>query len=239
MINCKRCSRDAEPHSSNPHLCEECVKAENNRVSHVRRHNENWLDVAAEAELELYERQPGETDREYQIWLAYRDSYPSVRPSNRLVAEQLGTTVNVVSKVSQRWSFPVRMQAWAKHVDQLILRQRQQEIVDMNAEHVNMATTLNNKLKVAIEGINPASLTPKEIQGLMKVATDLERKARLDTTSVTPAQTEDKNPNLRESKVPTDNMQEIVAILGAAGVLSNFGIRQTTTTEVVVKGDDD
>ncbi|MMZ45692.1 hypothetical protein D1872_72960 [compost metagenome] len=239
MINCRRCSRDAEPHSTNPHLCEECVKAENNRVSHVRRHNENWLDVAAEAELELYERQPGETDREYQIWLAYRDAYPSVRPSNRLVAEQLGTTVNVVSKVSQRWGFPVRMQAWAKHCDELIMRKRQEEIVGMNESHVSMAATLNAKLKTAIDGIQPSSLSPKEIQGLMKVATDLERKARLDTTSVTPVVSDDKNPNLQDTKVPTDNLQEIVAILGAAGVLNNFGIRQTTTTEVVVKGDDD
>ncbi|MNI74943.1 hypothetical protein D3C73_1310590 [compost metagenome] len=119
------------------------------------------------------------------------------------------------------------------------MRKRQEEIVGMNESHVSMAATLNAKLKTAIDGIQPASLSPKEIQGLMKVATDLERKARLDTTSVTPVVSDDKNPNLQDTKVPTDNLQEIVAILGAAGVLNNFGIRQTTTTEVVVKGDDD
>lgn len=99
LVKCSRCGQEKTPHKTNTHLCEDCVKAENNRVSYYRYHNFNWIDVAKEAELELWERQPAETDREWQIWLAYRDIYPSKRPSYRQVAEQLGTTVSVVKKV--------------------------------------------------------------------------------------------------------------------------------------------
>ncbi|MNB67627.1 hypothetical protein D3C75_141160 [compost metagenome] len=242
MIICKMCGLEKEPHPSNPNWCVDCVKAEGSRVSYQRQHNYNWIDVAKEAELELWERQPEETDREYQVWLTYRDAYPSVRPSFRLVAEQLGTTVNVVSKVSTRWSFPLRLQAWAKHCDELTLRKREQEIISMNEQHTSMAMKLNKKLAVAIDHLEERNLTPKEIQGLMKVATDLERKARLEQPNMIPVVISDENPELKEASVPTESIADIIGILGAAGVLDNFGIRKTKTTtettEVVVKDGD-
>ncbi|MNH04759.1 hypothetical protein D3C79_640650 [compost metagenome] len=200
------------------------------------------MDVAKEAEIELYERQPEETDREYQIWLVYRDAYPSVRPSYRLVAEQLGCSYSAVSKVANRWSFPARLQAWSKHCDEITMRQRESEIIAMNEQHTSMAAELNTKLADAIKHLDSRVLTPKEIQGLMKVATDLERKARLDTPVVKPFVMEGEDPNLKQTTVPTESMAEIIGILGAAGVLDNFGIRKTKTTtettELVVKGDD-
>lgn len=232
---CRRCSVEKEPSKRDAHLCEDCVKAENSRVSYYRQRNYNWIDVAKEADLEIWERQPEETDREYQVWLAYRDAYPSVRPSYRLVAETLGTTINVVSKVAQRWDFPVRLQAWAKHVDAMLLKKREQEILDMNQTHISMAERLNQKLSIAIDKIDPNLLTPKEVQGLMRVATDLERKARLTDVPKAPTVLDDKNPDLRDVEVPTDSLSEVLKILGAAGVLQNVGVRQTVTTEVVVK----
>lgn len=233
MIVCKGCGMETEPHKSDPNRCDACVKAEGSRITHLRQHNYNWMDVAKEAELEVWERQPEETDREWQVWLAYRDAYPSVRPTFRLVAEQLDLTVNVVNKVAQRWSFPLRLQAWAKHCDTLTMKKREQEIIAMNEQHTSMASKLNEKLAKAIEKLDPYALTPKEIQGMMKVATDLERKARLDQPITTPVVINDENPDLKEATVPTEQLSEIVSILGKAGVLSNFGIRQTKTTETV------
>jgi len=208
----------------------------------MRQQNSSWIDVAKEAELELWERQPEETDRDWQVWLAYRDAYPSVRPSYRLVAEQLDCTVNVVSKIAQRWSFPVRIQAWATHCDELTRKAREEAIISMNEQHTTMAATLNKKLARAVDLIVPENLSAKEIQGLMKVATDLERKARLDQPIATTAIINDDNPDLKSATLPTENLAEVIGILGAAGVLSNFGIRQTKTTtettEVVVKDGD-
>jgi hypothetical protein len=238
IITCRRCTMQGPASKSDPHLCDACMKAENNRVSHFRQLNYNWMDVAKEADLYLWDRQPEETDREYQIWLTYRDAYPSVKPSYRLVAEQLLTTINVVKKVGSRWGFQARMQAWAKHCDEITMAQREQQILDMNKRHVTMAETLNEKLAKAINRIDPESLTPREINALMKTATELETKARIGQQHKTVAISDDENAEVKNDLVKTENMQEIIKILGTAGVLSNFGIKQTTTTEVVVKGDD-
>lgn len=238
-IVCRRCGVTGSPHKDNPHLCDACVKAEDSRVSYYRQHNYNWMDVAKEAELELWERQPDETDREWQVWLAYRDAYPGIKPSYRGVAEQLGTTVNVVRKVGQRWSFSARLQAWAKKCDELTMQQRQQEILDMNKRHIDMAKTINEKLEIAIQKINPAVLEPKDITGLAKLATDLERKARIDMSNqYRPSVVEDTNPDLKKATTKTEDLGEVLDILQKAGLLTpgaQVGIR--TTTEVVVKED--
>lgn len=235
MIKCRRCGQEKTPHKTNRHLCEDCVKAENNRVSYYRYHNFNWIDIAREAELELWERQPAETDREWQIWLAYRDMYPSTRPSYRQVAEQLGTTVAVVKKIGARWDFPVRLQAWAKYVDNLTLQQRQQEILDMNKKHIEMAQALNEKLATAINAIDPYELEPKDIKGLLQLSAELERKARLHNSDVIRPELADENPNLKESPTKTEDLKEVLDILVKANVFKAIGVKKTTTTEVVVK----
>jgi len=235
MIKCRRCGQEKTPHKTNRHLCEDCVKAENNRVSYYRYHNFNWIDVAREAELELWERQPAETDREWQIWLAYRDMYPSTRPSYRQVAEQLGTTVAVVKKIGARWDFPVRLQAWAKYVDNLTLQQRQQEILDMNKKHIEMAQALNEKLTTAINAIDPYELEPKDIKGLLQLSAELERKARLHNSDVIRPELADENPNLKESPTKTEDLKKVLDILVKANVFKAIGVKKTTTTEVVVK----
>lgn len=235
MIKCRRCGQEKTPHKTNKHLCEDCVKAENNRVSYYRYHNFNWIDIAREAELELWERQPAETDREWQIWLAYRDMYPSTRPSYRQVAEQLGTTVAVVKKIGARWDFPVRLQAWAKYVDNLTLQQRQQEILDMNKKHIEMAQALNEKLTTAINAIDPYELEPKDIKGLLQLSAELERKARLHNPDVLRPELADENPNLKESPTKTEDLKEVLDILVKANVFKAIGVKKTTTTEVVVK----
>lgn len=236
---CGRCGQPGKQSERNLHLCDPCVKAEDSRVSHYRQHNYNWMDVAKEAELNLWERQPGETDHEYNVWLHYRDAYPGKKPSYRQAAEELMTTVNAVSKIGSRWSFPSRLQAWAKYCDELILVQRRSEILAMNQQHVSMAETLNRKLARAIDKIDPEVLSPREINALMKTATELERKGRLDQVVETGPRLDDANPDLKKDLVPASDMEQILTILGNANVLKNIGVRQTVTTEVVVKGDKD
>ena len=227
---CKRCGRDDVEMKG--HICVECEKAENSRVSHYRQHNYNWMEVAKEAGIELWERQPEETDREWQIWLTYRDAYPGKKPSYRDVAEQLGTTINVVKKAGQRWSFPTRLQAWAKYCDELTMQQRQQEIVEMNKTHIDMANKINEKLQKAIDNIRPEEMDPKEIQGLFKLANEVERKARLETPDVYKPSVGDENPELKKPTVDGGSLKEVLNILQKTGAL---GVRQTT--EVIHKNE--
>lgn len=247
LITCRQCSQQKPASPRTPHWCVDCEKAYNNRYSFMRSQNADWMEVAKENGLELYEKQPGETQLEWSIWLAYRDSYPGAKPSYKGVAEKVNSTYDFVRKTAARWHFQTRMQAWIVYCDQVTLAQRRQEILDMNKDHITMATMLRKKLNEAIENINPLDLKPGEINGLTKTMAELERKARMDTMAVE-AQRADSfvdadNPELRKSPTKTDDMSEVLSILlkaGALGDVGAVGVRttETKTTEVVIKGDE-
>lgn len=245
LIKCPKCGLDKPQARRSLHMCVDCEKAENSRVTYYRMHQENWMDVAKEAGLDLWLQQPGETQWEFTVWTAYRDSYPGKKPSYSDVARQLGTTYNVVKKVAQRWSFPVRMQAWMQECDKMTLLQRRQEVLDMNKDHVDMAARLRAKLSAAIDQIVPTMLKPSEIASLARLAADMERKARVDTITQEEMRrdmlTETENPELKKSPTKQNDLSEVVGILlkaGALGDITTIGVRETKTTEVVV-GDSD
>jgi len=245
LITCKRCGREnVPPDKNNPTLCEDCVKAENNRTTYYRQHQSDWVALAAESGLDLWERQPGETQWEFTVWTAYRDSYPGKQPSYRSVAEQLDCTYEAVRKISQRWGFQVRMQAWMKHCDEITLAQRRVEILDMNAEHIKMAKTLREKISVAINKINPAEIKVRELASLMRVSSELEREARIDTIAQDQMRRDEmaaaagENPDLKKDLTKQDDIRDIIKVLAEAGVLDSItkiGVRKTETTQKVTE----
>lgn len=242
MIECPRCGMLKPRALRSPHMCVDCEKAENSRITYYRQHQENWMDVAKEAGLDLWVQQPGETQWEFSVWTAYRDSYPGKRATLSEIARQMNTTYNVVKKIAQRWSFPVRMQAWMQECDRITLLQRRQEVIDMNKDHVDMAARLRSKLSVAIDQIDPMTLKPGELASLARLATEMERKARLDNISQEELRRDlvvgDENPELKKSPTSQGDLSEVVSILlkaGALGDITTIGVRKTETTEVVVK----
>lgn len=241
VIECPKCGQTKPKARRSPHMCADCEKAENSRVTYYRMHQENWMDTAREAGLDLWVQQPGETQWEYCVWCAFRDSYPGKKPSYGDVARQLNTTYNAVSKIAQRWSFPVRMQAWMTECDRITLLQRRQEVLDMNKDHVDMAARLRQKLSSAIDQIDPFTLKPGEIASLARLAADMERKARIDTISQEEMRREllvdTENPELKKTATKQSDLSEVVSILmkaGALGDLSVIGVKETKTTQVVV-----
>lgn len=241
MIQCPKCGQLKERARKSPHMCVDCEKAENNRITYYRQHQDNWMDVAKEAGLDLWLQQPGETQWEFSLWVAYRDSYPGKKPTLSDVAKQMGTTYNVVKKVAQRWSFPVRMQAWMQECDRITLLQRRQEVLDMNKDHVDMAARLRAKLSTAIDNIDPTLLKPSEIASLARLAAEMERKARIDTIAQEEMRrdmmVETENPELKKSPTKSSDLSEVVGILlkaGALGDVTHIGVKETKTTEVVV-----
>lgn len=245
IVKCRRCGQEKPADHRDKHLCVDCVRAENNRVTYQRRHQGDWMEIAKDAGIDVWLQQPGETQLEYTIWCAYRDSYPGAKPSYRKAAEKAGTTLNYVQNVAQRWTFNARMQAWMTECDRLTMEQRRREILEMNADHVDMARRIREKLSVAIDMVDPASLKPSELGSLMKLATDLERKARLDTVEQDEKYkgvlVDAENPNIKKSPTKQGDLAEVVNILlsaGALGSVTQIGVRETTTREIIAKDDD-
>lgn len=237
---CPRCSTEQPQEDFRNGVCEKCSKLERSRAYHIQK-NTNWVELAEEAGLDLFERQPGETDNEYAAWAVYRDMYPNEKPSLKVAAERCGLSYSSMKNISSRWSFATRMQAWIQSVDEHLMNQRRNEILAMNEQHMGMAMKLNEKIAQAIDHIQPEYLAPKDINALMKTASELERKARVDQMQMiaagNPNSGSDENPDLKKTQVKTSDISEIIKILGTAGVMGDFGVKQTTTTEVVVKGE--
>lgn len=241
MVHCPRCGQFKPAHHIDKHLCIDCANAENTRVTYYRQHQDDWIANAKENGIDLWSQQPGETQWEFTVWTAYRDSYPGKKPTYGDVARQLNTTYNSVKKIAQRWSFQLRMQAWMKYCDDITLQQRRQEILDMNKDHVDMAAKLRSKLSTAIDMIDPMSLKPGEIASLAKLAADMERKARTDTIAQEEmrrdAMVDTENPDIKKSPTKQADLSEVVGILlkaGALGDITQIGVRQTKTTEVAL-----
>lgn len=240
IITCPKCSMEKEAHPIDKHMCVDCANAANNRLTYYRRHQGDWIAEAKEQGLAPWLQQPGETQWEYTVWAAYRDSYPGKKPTYAAVAEQLCSTYHVVSKISQRWSFPARMQLWMAECDRITMLQRKEEILAMNLDHVNMAAKLRMKLNTAIDAIEPLTLKPAEIASLAKLSAEMERKARIDTEAQEEIRrsliVDNSNPELKKQATKQSDMSEIVQILLKAGALSSVtsvGIKETTTREIV------
>lgn len=247
IITCRQCGQQKPASMRTPGWCVDCERAYNNRYSHLRQANLGWMEVAKDSGLEIWERQPGETQLEWSIWQAYRDSYPGAKPSYKKVASIVDTTYDFVRKTAARWSFQIRMQAWITECDRLTLAQRRQEVLDMNKEHISLASRMRAKLSQAIDAIDPLTLKPSEINGLMKTVTDLEKKAHLDTMSLEANRSEGfvdaDNPEIKKSPTKQSDLSEVVGILlkaGALGDITQIGVRQvkTETTEVIMRDSD-
>ena len=242
IIHCPRCGQDKPADSRDRHICVDRGKAQNNRKTYLRTHQGDWMAAAADAGIDLWLQQPGETQWEYTVWQCYRDMYPGKKPSYGVVAEQLNTTANAVRKIAARWSFPARMQAWIAECDRITLAQRRCEILDMNKQHIDMAARLRAKLSDAIDMLKPDELAPKDINALFKTVTDLERRARVDSVEqdalLRELSTGTDNPEVKKSPTKFGDLGEVVSILlnaGALGSVTQIGVRETR--EVVVKDD--
>lgn len=247
LITCSQCGQQKPASPRTPHWCVDCERAYNNRYSFMHRHNTDWIETAKDSGLELWERQPGETQLEWSIWQAYRDSYPGAKPSYKGVAEKVGSTYDFVKQTAVRWSFQVRMQAWIGECDRMTVAQRRDEILAMNADHIAMATKLREKMNTAIDNIDPYSLKPSDLNSLLKTMADMERKAHTDSTAIEALRSEGfvdaDNPELKKSPTKQGDLNEVLGILlsaGALGDVSAIGVRTTETkvTEVIAKGED-
>lgn len=248
LAKCPRCGRvNVVASKRSPYICIDCDHADDSRVSYLRNNQQDWLEKNKAMGINPWEQQPGETQWEYSIWCAYRDSFPGKRPTYSSIAQELNISRSAVGKVGARWTFPARMQVWMKHASDITLQQRRTEILTMNAKHIEMANNLNAKLAKAIESIDPETLKPADIASLARLSTSLERKARLDTVEQETALQENamvpegENPELQKSPTKQNDLKDVLKILAEAGVfngLQTAGVKTTTEVAMVAKNGD-
>lgn len=240
MIKCIKCNQEKEPHAPGAAVCVDCHKADVNRKALQKRKNEDWMVLAEESEIELFERQPEETDVEWSLWCAYRDMYPATKPNIRVACQDLDISYGHARRISSRWDYSVRIKAWAKHCDELVMKHRQDAIVDMNMKHINMAEKLRKKLDTAIDNLDPYAMDARDINSLMKTMAEVERKAYGDDTQPYAANVGlTANKQVKDSTTKKEDLPEVLSILMSAGMLDSKKIGIEQTTRVVVQEEDD
>ena len=239
---CPKCGRrDVEKHPTERY-CEDCVKAEKARYMRVYTANAGWQDVAQENGLNLWDRQPGESNWEYAVWTTYMGMYPFAKPDYRAVAEKLDTTYGCVKHIAQRWDFRVRLQAYIVYCDSMMKAQRTEAMLEMNAEYIDAASQLRGKIAAAVQMVDPAALamSPKDLVAVAKLADELERRARLDeSTRIDELATIHGGGNAESKKHITkqDDIAEIAKVFAEAGLIPQaVGVRQTTELVVQTAG---
>ena len=237
---CVKCGTHLNKSSENPDYCVECWKKEANNTALARKVNSSWMEDSDALGLAYFERQPEETDTEWMIWERYRSHYPMKLPTWSELAKECGCSVGLVTRTAQKWSFKVRLQSWARYTDDSMMEERAAAIKEMNARQVSMAKALQDKLKTAIDRIDPVLLRPGEIVQLLKVSAELERRI----VTATPEKVEGTSLDVKQRQnnlTKPEDMNEIVSILAKTGVLPGQGIavEQTTTTRIVAKGEEE
>lgn len=244
---CTECNGLYETFDESVVLCKECRPIEDPEkhaeIQALRQlqkiDNSGWVEACERDERNIWDQQPGEDLREYNLWLLYKDQYPQVKPTYARTASLAEVSPNVIRNIAAKWDWRIRLQAWAQHCQELSMKARKDRIVEMNTRQQRMSEALQEKLATAIDNIDPYTLTPGEINGLMKTAMQLERTAVVDETEEwTPMVTGGKSAEEKESVTKKDDLKEVMSILAAAGLMSNKTIGVEQTTRVIVKGSD-
>jgi len=127
--------------------------------------------------LSTWDRRPRETARAYAAFIQYRDLGPARSLRKQAALEKPAGPFSSLADWSRRFDWVDRAGAWDEHLDR---EERLQAIEDrrkMRSNHARVGRIAIAKAAVALDGINPGDLTPREAIALAKIGTEIERKS--------------------------------------------------------------
>ena len=244
MFICTVCGHefeDTEMHPSYIDICNTCAIGGRKGNLVVTKTNEDWQKIAETNSIEIYNRQPGETDNEWKIWQTYSGMYPASKPNLRVAANTLNISYSVAKNASSKWDYVVRLQSYKMYIDEQTMEQRRVAALEMSAKHIALANTLYDKVSQAVDLIDPMCLKPGEINNLAKTLTELEHRALFDKDVKAAQEWKPKITGDTGSDKPVvtkkNDLAEILGILGQAGALDNKVLGIETTTRVIASED--
>lgn len=198
----------------------------------------DWQALSRSLGLELFERQPEETDEEWRCWDAYRRAYPGKLPTMSQLSKQVGVSVATLVRMSERWSWKVRMMHWSRFTDADIQDERRAAIKEMNQKQLGLAQSMFDKLQEAVDYMDPATMKPSEITNMFKVVTGLQKDIATYTEEVVDQPALDGHAVKQSQVTKKEDLGSVAEILASVGLLdgATLGVR---TTEVVIKKEDD
>lgn len=133
-------------------------------------------------EVELWERQPGETPKQWEAFALYRDM--GAERSIQKVADELGKTKPNLGVWSKKNHWVERVTAWDAEVDRLNRLQQVKDIKKMRKNHATVASAMIVKAAQALNKIPIEEIKASDVSKMVDVASKLERISRGDVGEV-------------------------------------------------------
>ncbi len=149
--------------------------------------NEPAHGTLAEAVAAPWERQNGETSRQFAAYQIYRDMHPTVR-SLAKVGEQLGQSSTYIERLSAQWKWVDRTESWDEERD----RQRRVRLLnqqeEMEKQHLEIASTALSKISRRLQDLEPADIGPQHLPKLWEMAARAQQMVFGESSEALPAE---------------------------------------------------
>lgn len=129
-----------------------------------------------------WERQEGETPKQFEAFVAYRDM--GENRSHVKVANQLSKSVQLISRWSSANNWVERCVAWDNEQDRILRQEQLKEIRKMRDRHAQGAMDMLAKALEGLKGLDSEELSPQDIVKMFAEAVKVERLSRGDTSEV-------------------------------------------------------
>ena len=136
----------------------------------------------APEDLKPWERQPGETPKQWEAFALYRDM--GAERSIQKVADALGKTKPNLGVWSRENHWVDRVTAWDAEVDRLNRLQQIKDIKKMRKNHATVASAMIVKAAQALNKIPVDDIKASDVSKMVEVASKLERISRGDVGDV-------------------------------------------------------
>lgn len=130
-----------------------------------------------------WERQKGETGKQYDLFCKYRDMGPT-----RTVTEcskRHNISAQRLHYLRVTWHWEERVLQYDGYLTQVQTADYRDRLTSMNRKHINIANMFQLKVAKKLETMSPDDLTPPQMLEWFKVASELERKAMGQPTEIT------------------------------------------------------
>lgn len=132
--------------------------------------------------IQLWERQPGETTKQFEAFAIYRDM--GMDRSLSKVARELSKSKQLLTRWSSANNWVDRCEAYDVEQDRLLRAQQQKDIKNMRKRHAKIAEAMLIKAANALKAIPDEEVKAGDISRMVDIASKLERISRGDVGDV-------------------------------------------------------
>lgn len=133
-------------------------------------------------EVELWERQEGETPRAYEAFCVYRDMGPD--RSLRKTVQALNKNLTTIAEWSAKYEWVKRVAAWDAENDRIARIEQLSAIKKMRKQHAELAYSMLIKAAQALKRIPADEIKASDISRMIETGSKLERISRGDVGDV-------------------------------------------------------